>query len=496
MGHSLTRRVISDMVSQEKRDTAEPSAVQSRATNDTAEAAPTAAASWPAAHRDDHTPGALARTKAVCALLFGASGSRSFAIRYWDGCTELARDGTAPFTFVVHRPGALRRMLLPPNELSLVEGLLSGDVDLEGDVEQAMRMGDEINGRLRSAGTLLTLFRHLLKLPREEPGAQVQEWRAEHTVQRAGAVHVPERDRAAIRYHYDVGNDFYALWLDARMLYSCAYFAEDSDAEASLEAAQLAKLDLICKKLRLRPGDRLLDVGCGWGALVMHATRHYGVTALGITLSAAQAELANERIASEGLSDRCRVEIRDYRHLDGVPPFDKIASVGMVEHVGIQNLPTYFEALHRALRPGGLLLNHGIVSVASARPKSRWDWLERKLWKRDAFLDQYVFPDGRLGPLSAVIAGAERVGFETRDVESLREHYVLTLRAWLARLMRNRDEAIAVTDARTFRIWRVYMAASAFGFATGRLNIVQTLLLKPDAAGHSTLPLRRNDLLM
>lgn len=437
----------------------------------------------------------LAHAKTVCALVFGPPGSRPHAIRYWDGSTENARDGDAPFTVVVRRAGALRRMLLPPNELSLVEGLLSGDVDIEGDVEQAMALGDAINERLRSVSTLLSLVRELRKLPHDEPGANVRELRAEHTVPHAGALHVPERDRAAIHYHYDVGNDFYSLWLDRRMLYSCAYYADGVDAEAELEAAQLAKLDIICAKLRLRPGDRLLDVGCGWGALIMHATRQYGVTAVGITLSDAQVALARERIAAEGLGDRCRVEIRDYRQLDGLPPFDKIASVGMVEHVGVSNLPTYFNALYRALRPGGLLLNHGIVSVAAAHPKSRWDWLERRLWKRDAFLDQYVFPDGKLGPFSAVIAGAEGVGFETRDVESLREHYALTLRAWLARLMRHRDEAIAVTDERTFRIWRIYMASSAYGFATGRLNIVQTLLSKPDDQGHSGLPLRRNDLL-
>ena len=439
---------------------------------------------------------ALAHAKAICALIFGGAGSRAFAIRYWDGVTEPATSEPTPFTFVVARAGGLRRMLLPPSELSIIEALLSGDVDLEGDVEQAMWMGDGINTRLKSPATLASLLRHLVALPRQEPGADIRALRAEHTVGRAGARHVPDRDREAIRYHYDVGNDFYALWLDRRMVYSCAYFADGTDPEAELEDAQLAKLDIICRKLRLRPGDRLLDVGCGWGALIMHATRHYGVTALGITLSAAQAGLARERIAAEGLGDRCRVELRDYRALDDLAPFDRISSVGMVEHVGVENLPTYFAALHRALRPGGLLLNHGIVSVGAARPLPRWDWLEKRIWKRDAFLDQYVFPDGRLGPLSAVIAGAEGAGFETRDVESLREHYALTLRAWLTRLMRHRDEAIALTDERTFRIWRVYMAGSAFGFATGRLNIVQTLLAKTDADGQSEVPLRRADLLV
>ena len=434
---------------------------------------------------------AVAHAKAICALIFGAAGSRAFAIRYWDGVTEPAASEPTPFTFVVARAGGLRRMLLPPSELSIIEALLSGDIDLEGDVENAMWMGDGINARLKSPATLVSLLRHLVALPRQEPGADIRARRAEHTVGRAGSPHVPDRDREAIRYHYDVGNDFYALWLDRRMVYSCAYFADGTNPEAELEDAQLAKLDIICCKLRLRPGDRLLDVGCGWGALIMHATRHYGVTALGITLSAAQAGFARERIAAEGLGDRCRVELRDYRGLDDLAPFDRISSVGMIEHVGVEHLPTYFAALHRALRPGGLLLNHGIVSVGAARPLPRWDWLEKRIWKRDAFLDQYVFPDGRLGPLSAVIAGAERAGFETRDVESLREHYALTLRAWLTRLMRHRDDAIALTDERTFRIWHVYMAGSAFGFATGRLNIVQTLLAKTDAEGRSEVPLRR-----
>ena len=424
--------------------------------------------------------------------VFGAPGSRIFDVRYWDGTTEPGTREPSPYTFVVARAGGLRRMLLPPNELTIIEAALSGDVEIEGDMEQAMWMGDGINARLRSPRKLFALFRHLLALPREEDGSNVRALRARHTVAPAGGVHEPERDRAAIRYHYDVGNDFYSLWLDERMVYSCAYFAHGGDVDQQLESAQRAKLDLICRKLRLQPGERLLDVGCGWGALIMHAARHYGVTALGITLSDAQAQLARERIAAQGLADRCTVEIRDYRHLQGHAPFDKISSVGMVEHVGVENLPTYFAALHRALRPGGLLLNHGIVSVGEARPKSRFDWLEKRIWKRDAFLDQYVFPDGRLGPLSAVIAGAERVGFETRDIESLREHYALTLRAWLTRLERHAEEAIALTDPRTYRTWRLYMAGSAFGFATGRLNVVQTLFAKQDGDGNSNLPLRRS----
>ncbi len=435
--------------------------------------------------------GALVHAKAICALLFGTAGTRGFHVRYWTGETEPADSQPAPFTFVVARPGGLRRMLLPPSELTIIEAAISGDVEIDGDMEAAMWIGDGINERLKSPRTLLALFRHLRALPREDADYAVREFRAAHTVERVGSRHVPERDRAAIRYHYDVGNDFYALWLDRQMLYSCAYFANGADPDAELEDAQVAKLDLICRKLRLAHGDRLLDVGCGWGGLIMHAAKHYGVTALGITLSDAQAALARERIAAAGLSDRCTVEIRDYRALQNLPPFDKISSIGMVEHVGVENLPTYFASLHGALRPGGLLLNHGIVSVGAARPLPRWDWLERRLWKRDAFIEQYVFPDGRLGPIAAVIAGAERVGFETRDVESLREHYVLTLRAWLARLSRYSEQAVALTDARTYRTWRLYMAGSAFGFSSGRLNIVQTLFVKPDSEGRTYLPLRR-----
>jgi cyclopropane-fatty-acyl-phospholipid synthase len=256
------------------------------------------------------------------------------------------------------------------------------------------------------------------------------------------------------------------------MVYSCAYFATPA---MSLEDAQRAKLDLVCRKLRLRPGERLLDVGCGWGALIIHAAREYGVDASGITLSESQAALARERIAEAGLGERCRVELRDYRALGDEPRFDKIASIGMVEHVGVEHLPGYFAAVYRVLAPGGVFLNHGIVNVAVTREHGGWrDRLERRLWRRDEFIDQYVFPDGKLGPLHAVIAAGEGAGFETRDAESLRPHYALTLRAWSRRLVEARAAATALVGERIFRTWRLYMAASAQGFASGRLNVVQT----------------------
>jgi cyclopropane-fatty-acyl-phospholipid synthase len=432
---------------------------------------------------------ALERSRSVFRRLFGPPSERGFNVRYWDGTVELG-SAAAAFTIVVQRRGALRRMLLPPSELSIVEAYLSGDLDVEGDLECAATLADAINARLKSPRDAAAIIADVVRLPKSDFEPHVKEARAERTVGHAGKRHDMARDKAAIHYHYDVGNEFYSLWLDERMVYSCAYFHSPTD---SLENAQLAKLELICRKLRLQPGDRLLDVGCGWGALIMHAVKNHGVTALGITLSENQAALARERIDAAGLSDRCRVEIRDYRDLPAGEKFDKIASVGMVEHVGEANLPVYFESLHRALAPGGLLLNHGIVSVDRAHPISWKQRVEAKLWRRDAFIDQYVFPDGKLAPFQSVVAGAEGVGFETRDAESLREHYVLTLRQWISRLTRNAERAMALTDARTFRTWRLYMAASAFGFASGSINVVQTLFAKPDTAGHSNLPLTRVD---
>jgi cyclopropane-fatty-acyl-phospholipid synthase len=381
-------------------------------------------------------------------------------------------------------------MLLPPSELSIVESYLSGDIDIDGELESAMGLADAIAERVRSPRVLARLLRHLVALPKRDAVDDVRLARSKAVVEPVGKPHEPSRDQAAIRFHYDVGNDFYALWLDQRMVYSCAYYRTDAD---TIDEAQRAKLDLICRKLRLRPGHRFLDVGCGWGALIIHAVQHYGVTALGITLSEAQATLARERIAAAGLADRCRVEIRDYRALPPDMKFDRIASVGMIEHVGADHLDAYFAALSRALVPGGLLLNHGIVSLEEAQAHGPLTWLEHRLWRRDAFIHQYVFPDGKLTAFQSVIAAAERSGFETRDVESLREHYALTLRAWVARLLQHQERAIALTSQRIFRIWRLYMTASAYAFAHGRINVLQTLLATPDAEGRVELPRTRED---
>ena len=421
-------------------------------------------------------------------ILFGPPASRSFQVRFWNGELEGPEDSTPAFTLVLNHAGTLRRMLRPPFELSICRAFIAGDFDILGDVEGATALGENLHGDLASAARLARLTRALRTLPTDDPPApHPPAPRApEH-----GGLHTPERDAAAVRSHYDVGNDFYKLWLDERMVYSCAYF---SSPDQSLGAAQRAKLEHICRKLRLSPGDRLLDVGCGWGGLIMHAAERFGVTAVGITLSYEQAALARERIHDRGLSSQCTVEVRDYRHLTAEGTFDRIASVGMVEHVGRAKLPGYFERLYSYLRPGGLLLNHGIVhSAPRARPSIR-DRMFNRLWGDNAFINEYVFPDGELPELSEVIATAERAGFETRDVESLREHYAITLRHWVQNLERQRSAAVASAGEEIYRIWRLYMAASAFGFASGRLAIDQVLLAKPSESGHAEVPLTRDDI--
>jgi cyclopropane-fatty-acyl-phospholipid synthase len=435
--------------------------------------------------------GTAARTtSAILAELFGRPARRAFGVRLWDGTVEAPGvGGSPPFTLVLRRPGALRRMLLPPSELALGEAYLRDDFDIEGDMEAAVGLADALAGHIRAPLALVRLAARLRSLPDDDLPAG--------GAARAGAArglpgrrHSPRRDAAAVRFHYDTGNDFYALWLDRRMVYSCAYFPTGAE---ELDAAQEAKLDLICRKLRLQPGERLLDIGCGWGGLVLHAAAHHGVEALGITLSEAQAALARERIAAAGLGDRCRVEVRDYRDFPEGMTFDKVASVGMFEHVGRGRLPAYFAAAYRLTRPGGLFLNHGIVDL-NAAPAGLAQRAARAVWQPASFIRRYVFPDGELVAPAEALRHAEVAGFETRDVESLREHYALTLRAWVHRLEGHRDAATRVVGEEGYRVWRLYMAACARGFATSRIGVIQALLSKPDAAGRTHLPPTRADL--
>jgi cyclopropane-fatty-acyl-phospholipid synthase len=416
--------------------------------------------------------------------LFGPVTAREFGIRYWDSGISEMPPGMPPFTIVLNHPAAFRRMFLPPSQLRLGEAYVRGDFDIEGDLESARGLARVLRDRLTEPGTVARVTALLLRSPRADSRSPVA---GGHTVRGFGRAHTPRRDAAAIRAHYDVGNDFYSLWLDPRMVYSCGYFVS---ADADIETAQRAKLDHICRKLRLRPNDRLLDIGCGWGGLILHAAEHYGARAVGITLSQAQAEWAMARAAALGLADRCEVEIRDYREAEQLGPFDKVASVGMCEHVGARQLPTYFEHAFACLREGGLFLNHCIIQ-GQERAGARW---RSRLWREGAFLHRYVFPDGELPRLAALTRAAIGAGFEVRDVESLREHYVLTLRHWLERLERAAPEAVACVGTGIYRIWRLYMAGSAHGFASGAMGLAQMLLAKPDEHGRTRLPLTRADL--
>lgn len=432
----------------------------------------------------------LAVSRLAAAEVFGQGEERSFTLRYWTVHEEHPTAATSAFTIVLTHPGALRRMLLPPSELAMAEAFVGGDFDVEGSLEQATALAPSIAERLRSTRRLARLGWLLRQLPAS--AAPSTALRPHHpSARHFGRRHARGRDAAAIRHHYDVGNEFYELWLDREMVYSCAYFRHEAD---DLDDAQCAKLDHICRKLRLQPGEQLLDVGCGWGGLIRHAARHYGVCALGITLSPAQASYARDRIVAEGLGDRCRVELCDYRDLPRAERFEKVVSVGMVEHVGRRELDRYFRTLFDLTAPGGLFLNHGIVSLEDARPRGFAERLGRRLWRGGEFMDRYVFPDGELATLATMGAHAERAGYEQRDVESLREHYARTLRLWVQRLEARTSDAVAQIGSPTFRVWRLYMSASAHAFASGRIGVAQMLLARPDAAGCCRLPLTRKDL--
>jgi cyclopropane-fatty-acyl-phospholipid synthase len=296
-------------------------------------------------------------------------------------------------------------------------------------------------------------------------------------------LHSRARDRTAVTHHYDVGNDFYRLVLGESMVYSCAYWRCD-DPGYTLDDAQRDKLDLVCRKLGLheRPGQRMLDVGCGWGSLLLHAAATYGATGVGVTLSEPQAALARERLEQAGLADQVEIRVQDYRDLDD-GPFDVIASIGMAEHVGQAAYAVYAGRLRDLLRPGGRLLNHQI----SRRPGPRREGA--------SFISAYVFPDGELLPLATTVEVLEEVGFEVRDVESLREHYARTLRSWVANLERGWDRAVAVTSDGRARVWQLYMAGSALAFEAGRIGVNQVLAVRQGASGESGLPPTRELLL-
>ncbi|MHB1006070.1 MAG: class I SAM-dependent methyltransferase [Chloroflexota bacterium] len=435
---------------------------------------------------DPMSEAAARATLSILGTAFAAYGPRDFAVRLWNGREwPAALDQPPRFTLVLNHPGALRRMFLPPSEASLGEAFVRGDFDLEGDLVAAMGLSDAIQSALSDVAHWPGVLRQLLALPSAE--APAPHWRgAAHL---SGQEHSAGRDRQAITYHYDLPGDFYALFLGQRMQYSCAYFQDQSD---DLDTAQNAKLEHICRKLRLRKGERLLDVGCGWGGLIAYAAEHYGVEALGITISQGQAYIARRRLGEAGLSNQARVEICDYRELDEWGGFDKIVSIGMFEHVGRQKLPVYFQHALNLLKPGGLFLNHGIASMYLPEVGRLEGLVRRALYSTGGFIRNYVFPDGELLPISYSLGAAERAGFEVRDLESLREHYALTLRHWLRALERKAEEARLIVDEPTYRVWRLYIAGCAYNFDAARINLYQALLVKPGAGGTSGMPLTRS----
>ncbi|MGH2649977.1 MAG: class I SAM-dependent methyltransferase [Actinomycetota bacterium] len=389
-------------------------------------------------------------------------------IRAYDGSRLGPADASA--TLVVRSQRVLRRLLTAPGELGLGRAYVAGELDVEGDIYAALsalrdRLPGARLGPREWVGVLRLLGPSALRpLPPPPEEARLR-----------GRRHSKERDSAAIAHHYDVSNVFYGLVLGPSMTYSCAVWADPS---VPLEDAQAAKHELACLKLGLRPGMRLLDVGCGWGGMVMHAATHHGVTAVGVTISRRQAEWAAKAVAESGLADRVEVRLQDYRDVrDG--PYDVISSIGMFEHVGLSQLAGYFGRLYSLLPPGGRLLNHGI-----SRPPGR-----RARFARHSFIDAYVFPDGELHEVGSVVSTIQRAGFEVRHVESLREHYALTLRAWVRNLEANWGRATAEAGAARARIWRLYMAASALNFEAGRTQVHQVLAVRSED-GQSGLHLR------
>lgn len=390
----------------------------------------------------------------------------------WEGTLIPAREEQR-FTLCVNHPGALRTAFKPPVDLNAGRAFAAGLLDVEGEVEAAIDAMMAVMERpaIGTAAKLAVLLRRL-------PAAPLPDLRE---AQLRGKRHSLARDRAAIGFHYDQPVAFYRSFLDGNLVYSCAYFDEGVE---TIHQAQIAKIDHSLRKLRLRPGERLLDIGCGWGALVVRAAQEFGAYVLGVTLSERQAEEARRRISAAGVSDRAKVEQWDYRQLPAMT-FDKIVSIGMVEHVGRQRLPEYFAAAHKVLKDGGLFLNHGIANQHRTLHDGR----------ASGFMDRFIFPDGELVNVSDALQFAERAGFEIRDVENLREHYMRTLRAWVANLERNREYAIAAAGEQSYRAWRLYMAGSAQGFRVGRMGLFQSLLAKPRKTGAvPDLPSTRRDL--
>ncbi len=421
-------------------------------------------------------PGPSAATVVGRALNALLGGAPQLDLAFWDGSSIAGADpvGTLRFT----SEDAIRRIVRMPNEVGFARAFVTGELEVEGDLFATVRALRHIFFRetpspvqaLQAVPALVSVARELgigreLTPPPEE-------------ARLSGGQHTRGRDRAAVSHHYDIGNDFYRLVLGDSMTYSCARFLDLSvDPSGGLDAAQEAKHEMICRKLGLaeRPGVRLLDVGCGWGSMAIHAAVRHGASVVGVTISEEQAALARHRVREAGVEGKVEIRIQDYRHLGG-ETFDAISSVGMSEHVGLRNLDTYYATVRAALRPGGRLLNHAISAPGGGKIG------------RNSFVGRYVFPDGELIDVGESVQAMQRAGFEVRDVESLREHYAHTLRAWVANLEASWDEAVDLVGVGRARVWRLYMAGAAVGFDEAATSLHQVLGVVPTAAGASGMP--------
>jgi cyclopropane-fatty-acyl-phospholipid synthase len=414
-------------------------------------------------------------TRQILSEIFGGFDREDYGVRLWDGSIwqpPSSIDRLHPsFMMVLNHPGSLRTMFGNPSPVNLGEAFLSGSFDIEGDLFSACELGDHLMRLQPSLRKKIKLALQIHSLPKE-PAAS-EEFSRAHL---SGSVGSRDRLRAAIAYHYDLPVNFWKLWLDPALLYSCAYFKSDGE---SLDQAQLNKLDYVCRKLFLSKGERLLDLGCGWGALVIFAAQYYGVNVTGITLSRSQAEYGVRRIKELGLEEQCEIRHLDFRDYECGEQYDKIACVGAVEHVPLGQLHEFFSLANRLLKPGGLFLNHGITESATERHPTG-----------ESFVDAYIFPDNGVTTISSQLVAAEETGFEIRDVECLREHYLRTCLEWLKRIEENKAALTAQSSASTQRRFRLYVGAQAYYFSRGASSIHQTLLAKTESKPLN-LPLTR-----